>query len=306
MSKKFFRRYSWGVVVFTVLVILWGAVVRATGSGAGCGSHWPLCNGEVVPQLAAVETAIELFHRFTSALDGVLVILLVWFAYRSYGRRSNVTRWAFLALVFIIIEGLLGRLLVVREWVAGDTSAIRAVVVAIHLMNTYILLLTMVATAWLASVREEIRVRDDRKLKSLLVIGLVLTALFSALGAVTALGDTLFPPESVLTEIQKDLDPSSHFLIRLRVIHPVFAVLTGLYLYFVVLTVKKRELGGRATFLGNLLFALAIMQGLAGGITILTLAPLYMQIIHLLLADVFWITLVLFSAESITEPARRS
>jgi heme A synthase len=90
------------------------------------------------------------------------------------------------------------------------------------------------------------------------------------------------------------------------VIHPVFAVLTGSYLYFVVLTVKKRELGGRATFLGNLLFALAIMQGLAGGITILTLAPLYMQIIHLLLADVFWITLVLFSAESITEPARRS
>lgn len=306
MSKKFFRRYSWGVVVFTVLVILWGAVVRATGSGAGCGSHWPLCNGEVVPQVAAVETAIEFFHRVTSALDGFLVILLVWFAYRSYGKMSNVTRWAILALVFIVVEGLLGRLLVVREWVAGDTSVIRAVVVAVHLMNTYILLLTMVATAWLAGVREEIRVRDDRRLKSLLLIGLILTALFSALGAVTALGDTLFPPESIMGEIQKDLDPASHFLIRLRVIHPVFAVLTGLYLYVVVFLVKKRDLGGRSKFFGNLLFAFAIMQGLAGGVTILTLAPLYMQIIHLLLADIFWITLVLFSLESVTVPARRS
>ena len=87
---------------------------------------------------------------------------------------------------------------------------------------------------------------------------------------------------------------------------PVFAVLTGLYLYVVVYLVKKRDLGGRSKFFGNLLFAFAIIQGLAGGVTILTLAPLYMQITHLLLADIFWITLVLFSLESVTEPARRS
>ncbi len=53
MSQAWFSRYAWGVLLWNVLVALWGAYVRATGSGAGCGSHWPTCNGEILPRAPA-------------------------------------------------------------------------------------------------------------------------------------------------------------------------------------------------------------------------------------------------------------
>lgn len=305
MNKTNFRRYAWALVAYTIAVILWGAVVRATGSGAGCGSHWPLCNGEVVPSLERLDTMIELVHRITSALAGVFVIGLVVFAYRVYGSRSTITKWALAALAFIIIEGLLGRMLVVREWVAGNVSVMRAVVVAIHLLNTYILLGTMTITAWLSGKREMIRWRGERLVTILISAGIVLSMVFSAMGAVTALGDTLFPKESLFADLGQEFDPASHFLIRLRVIHPVLAILTSGYLYFVVRHVKGKGLGATVDRKGNILIAVIGVQVLAGGFTILTLAPLVMQILHLLLADIFWISLLLFALEAFHQPVRK-
>jgi len=306
MTKQFFRRYSWFLVGYNVLVILWGAVVRATGSGAGCGAHWPLCNGEVIPQPEYIETIIELVHRITSTLDGFLVILLVVFAYRLYGKRNPVFRWAFAALVFILIEGMLGRLLVVREWVADDVSAARAVVVAIHLLNTYILLLTLTMTAWTANLKTAVRLRNDKTANGLLLAGILSVMVFSAMGAITALGDTLFPAESLLSDVGKDFDPSSHFLIRLRMIHPILAILTSGYLYTVVRFIQNRQMGGGVQKRGNWLIGVMVVQVMAGGFTVLTLAPLFMQILHLLLADTFWISLLLFSTEVFTTPVRKS
>lgn len=306
MTKQFFRRYSWFLVGYNVLVILWGAVVRATGSGAGCGAHWPLCNGEVIPQPEYIETIIELVHRITSTLDGFLVILLVVFAYRLYGKRNPVFRWAFAALVFILIEGMLGRLLVVREWVADDVSAARAVVVAIHLLNTYILLLTLTMTAWTANLKTAVRLRNDKTANGLLLAGILSVMVFSAMGAITALGDTLFPAESLLSDVGKDFDPSSHFLIRLRIIHPILAILTSGYLYAVVRFMQNRQMGGGVQKRGNWLIGVMVVQVMAGGFTVLTLAPLFMQILHLLLADTFWISLLLFSTEVFTTPVRKS
>ena len=303
MTKKFFHRYSWALVGYIVLVILWGAVVRATGSGAGCGSHWPLCNGEVVPELAQMETVIELVHRITSTFAGVLVIALVVMAYRLYGAKSKVTRWAFLGLVFIIIEGLLGRALVVQEWVVDDASVARAVAVATHLANTYILLATLTVTAWLSGKKHEIRMRGDQFIAILVGLGVIMAILFSAMGAVTALGDTLFPPQSLF---EKDMDSAGHFLVRLRVYHPVMAILTSGYLIAVVRYVQRKELGERVKFRGNFLIGAILIQVLAGGFTVLLLAPLFMQVLHLLLADVFWISLVLFTSEVLTVPVRKS
>jgi len=306
MTKKFFQRYSWFLVGYNVLVILWGAVVRATGSGAGCGAHWPLCNGEVVPQPQQIETVIELTHRITTTLDGFLVILLVVFAYRLYGKKHAVFRWALASLAFIIIEGLLGRMLVVREWVADDVSVARAVVVAFHLLNTYILLAMLTFTAWTASVRERRIARGDKPANRLLIAGIVSVMIFSAMGAVTALGDTLFPAESLLSDVGKDFDAASHFLIRLRIIHPILAIITSAYLFYVVRFIQGRELGGLVQKRGNWLLAVMAVQVLAGGFTVLLLAPLYMQVTHLLLADTFWISLLIFSAEVFTIPQRRS
>jgi heme A synthase len=305
MNKTTFRRYAWALVAYTVAVILWGAVVRATGSGAGCGSHWPLCNGEAMPSLERMDTTIELVHRITSTLAGVFVIGLVVFAYRVYGSRSTITRWAMTALAFIIIEGLLGRMLVVREWVAGNVSVMRAIVVAIHLANTYILLGTMTVTAWLSGKREMIRWRGVRVVTILIAAGILLSMAFSAMGAVTALGDTLFPKETLMTDFGQEFDPASHFLIRLRVIHPILAILTSGYLYFVVRYVQGKDFGHAVHRRGNILLSVIGVQVLAGGFTILTLAPLAMQVIHLLLADIFWISLLLFALEAFHLPVRK-
>ena len=300
MSMKVFRRYSWFLVGYNVMVILWGAVVRSTGSGAGCGSNWPLCNGEIIPRAESVHTVIELIHRVTSTADGFLVILLVLFAFRTYGKKSNVFRWAVAALVFIIIEGLLGRMLVVREWVADNVSVIRAVAVAVHLTNTYILLLTLTTTAWLASKGKEVKFRKLRIVNNLLIPAIFLAILFSAMGAITALGDTLFPSESLITGFQKNFDPTANFLIRLRVIHPILAILTSGYILFVIRFIQTKQLGGEVDRRGRWLQGVIFVQVFAGGITVLTLAPIVMQILHLFFADVFWISLVLYSLEVFT------
>ncbi|MGH8637336.1 MAG: COX15/CtaA family protein, partial [Burkholderiales bacterium] len=72
-------RFAWSVLLYTVGVIAWGAYVRATGSGAGCGAHWPLCNGVVLPRSPTIATIIELSHRVTSGIALVAVLaLLVW------------------------------------------------------------------------------------------------------------------------------------------------------------------------------------------------------------------------------------
>ena len=306
MTKSFFKKYAWFLTGYNVMVILWGAVVRATGSGAGCGNHWPLCNGEILPQPKEIDLVIEFAHRITSTLDGLLVILLVFFAYRLYGKKSPVFRWAVAALVFIIIEGLLGRMLVVREWVAGNVSLARAGVVAVHLANTYILLLTLTITAWLANLKVEIQWRRDKTVNVLITIGLVLGVLLSAMGAVTALGDTLFPKDSILSGEIDYVDPVSNFIVELRVIHPMLAIATSGYLYFVIRFLKNRKLGSRVDKRANWLLGVIVTQVLAGGFTILTLAPIVMQLLHLLLADVFWISLVLLSVEVFTTPRRKS
>ncbi len=302
MSRKFFSISSWILVGYNVLVILWGAVVRASGSGAGCGNHWPLCNGEIIPVPRQIEQAIEFAHRITSTLDGFLVILLVIFAYRIFGKHSVVFRWSLVGLAFIIIEGLLGRLLVVREWVAMDMSAERALVVAIHLANTYLLLAALAVTAWTSQRWERVEWRGNKLANRLLIAGLVGVMVFSAMGAVTALGDTLFPAQSLLSEIPKDFDPASHFLIQLRVIHPLMAILTSVCLFFGLIYLMKRGFGEKVNQQAKWMLAVMFLQILAGGMTILTLAPIYMQIIHLLLADTFWLVFVVLALEIYTKP----
>jgi len=139
-SPDSFRRFAWFVVVYNLAVVLWGAFVRATGSGAGCGSHWPLCNGEVLPRAPSIETVIEFTHRLMSAVDGLLVLALVIWAFRAFGRRHPVRRWSLVGLVFLISEALVGAGLVRFELVADNDSMVRALVMSAHLINTFLLL----------------------------------------------------------------------------------------------------------------------------------------------------------------------
>jgi len=161
MTRTRFSTFAWVVLAFNLLVILWGAYVRATGSGAGCGSHWPLCNGVVVPLQPQIETIVEFTHRLTSGLAFLIVLVLVVWAFRAYPRGHPVRLGAMLSMIFIITEALVGAGLG-AVWLDGRGPVDRRVIsISIHLVNTFLLLATLTLTAWWASGGERIVLRGQ-------------------------------------------------------------------------------------------------------------------------------------------------
>jgi heme A synthase len=309
-SKSNFTRYAWVVVAYLILVILWGAYVRATGSGAGCGSHWPLCNGVVVPREPRTETIIEFTHRITSAFSGLMVIGLLLWAFRLYPKGHLVRRGAVLSLVFIITEGLLGAGLVLFEWVAYNASVGRAISMGAHLINTFLLLAATSLTAWWAGVQDSksgveprLYLRDQGRVGWLIAGGLLLMVALGASGAVTALGDTLFPSGSMSEGIAQDFLPTAHFLVRLRIYHPILAIVTGISLFLAGRAIAAARPGIGALVFSRAIVYLVVIQLVAGFVNVLLNVPVWMQLVHLLLADLLWIAFILLSAAALSQPA---
>ncbi len=299
MPTSRFERFAWGVLGYNVLVILWGAYVRATGSGAGCGSHWPLCNGVVVPPTEQVETAIEFSHRLSSALAGLFVLILLIWAYRAFPRGHGARRGATLSFVFILVEGGLGAGLVLFELVGDNASAMRAAAVALHLANTFILLACLTLTAFWAR-GGDLRLRGTGVRAGLLAAGLAGLVLVGASGAITALGDTLFPAASLAEGVRQELSPTAHFLVRLRIWHPVIAVLVGVYVF--VLAGWLRGAAPEAWHATRRVQAIFLAQLAVGAVNVLLLAPVWLQLVHLLVADLLWVAFVLLSARVLAAP----
>ena len=302
MQLTRFAKFAWFVLIWNVITALWGAFVRATGSGAGCGSHWPLCNGQVVPQAEQVATLVEFSHRIMSgiAMIGVLV-LLIW-AFRAYPKGHPVRFGAVASAVFIILEALVGAALVLFGWVVDDASKERALVVSIHLVNTFLLLASLAVVAWWASNKRPIALQAHRWLVWGLRAGLLLVLLIGVSGAITALGDTLFPVNSVAEGLQQDFDKSASFLVRLRFWHPILSILTGVYLLFLTRLLNAEHADPTVTRLSRLVAIFVIAQLAVGFVNVMLLAPVWMQVVHLLMADLVWLSLVLLSASVAAVP----
>ena len=290
-------RWGWAAVAVNLLVIVWGAFVRASGSGAGCGNHWPLCNGTVVPKAPAVETLIELTHRITSGVALLVVIWLLWLAVRHFAPGHRVRRAAWSALVLIVIEALLGAGLVKFELVAQNDSAERAIVLAAHLVNTQFLIAALALTAWWANGAAPVELRSLGPRIGWLVIVALALLVVGVTGAVASLGNTLFPAASLREGLRQDLDPTSHFLLRLRVLHPFFAIGTGI-LAIVIAALAPRWRGATrpGAAQGRSVQLVVIAQWTLGVATLLLLAPIPMQLLHLFTADLLWICWVIFCA----------
>ncbi len=300
MKLTKFAKYVWFVLAVNMGVILWGAYVRATGSGAGCGRHWPLCNGEVIPRSEQIETLIEFTHRASSGVAFLLVLgMLIW-AWRIYPVGNPVRNGAILSMVFMITEALLGAGLVLFELVAENASAVRALAISVHLVNTFILLACITLTAWWASGGEPLKLREGDTKIWLLAIGFISVLVLGMSGALTALGDTLFPVSSLEEGIRQDFSSAAHFLIRLRILHPSLAVVVSLYLIFIIGWIISRVKNNGSKVLGRLTIFLIGLQLLAGLINVILLAPVWIQLFHLFLSDTIWICLVLFAANSLT------
>jgi heme A synthase len=305
MSHKRFAAYAWGVVAYNLAVIAWGAYVRASGSGAGCGAHWPLCNGEVVPVAAGSKTLVEFAHRASSGLALVAVVLLVWWAWRAFARGHAVRRAAALSLVFIVFEALIGAGIVLFEYVAENRSLGRASWMAVHLVNTFLLLGALALTAWWAGgERGPLRLKGRGALSAILLSALAATVVLAMSGAVAALGDTLFPAgsRSLAEALKQDLSPGAHLLIRLRLTHPVIALVVGGFLLYVAAYVTREPRGAWVRRSAGALAASVFVQFLVGALNVALLAPVWLQIVHLLLADAAWLSLMLLAASALTSP----
>ena len=289
-------RYTWWVLVYNLAVIAWGAYVRATGSGAGCGQHWPLCNGEVVVRPETTEMLIEFSHRATSGIALITVVILFVWARRVTPVGHPLRLGANLSLGFMLSEAALGAGLVLFQLVANDASAARAFAVAAHLLNTFLLLASLTLSGWWASGGRALSL-ERRGEVTRLSLNAAALLLVSCAGAITALGDTLFPSASLAEGLNADLSSTAHFLIRLRTIHPVLAVMASVYLITSVWqSAAGRPLGRK---LAQSLMWLIVLQLLLGVVNVMLLAPVPVQLLHLLLADLVWVGYVLLAADTL-------
>jgi heme A synthase len=295
-----FTRLAWGTLAWTVLVVVWGAYVRASGSGAGCGNHWPACNGMVIPQSPSAHTLIEFTHRMMTSVDTVLIVAMLVLAWRFFPRSHPVRTGAALSMAFLVTEALLGAALVKWNLVVDNRSTARIWMMALHLVNTLVLLACVTLTAWWARGGGRVRLRG-RGAAGWAMIGAVLAFVaVAAAGAVTALGDTLYPK----THVGFAEATAATFLDRLRVVHPLLAVLTTVYVVFAGGVARRARPGGETEGLSRLLVGLIVAQVMAGVFNLAMLAPVWMQLVHLALADGVWIALVCAAAAVLAdEPA---
>jgi len=304
------RRFAWAVLAYFVATILWGAVVRATGSGAGCGDHWPLCNGTVLQQSPTLQTIIEFTHRVTAGLDMIFVLALFVWTWRTTGK-GHLARWAAGASVFLTItEGFLGAMLVKLGLTAQSHSPLRAPFLALHLSNTLLLVAALTLAAHFLGRTQGTRWRDVRVAAPIATsIGMASVLVVAVTGSLAALGDTLYPATSLSNSLAADLSNHSNWLIRWRWTHPAIAVLAAIFVIWLLVRAGRRSIpgGGEANRpLSLAIVAFLAAQYILGVMDIWLLAPTWMQVAHLLGADALWVALVILAARLMLVPAQHA
>jgi len=298
-------RFAWFAVFYNVVVIVWGALVRASGSGAGCGNHWPLCNGQVIPVSPSFHTIIEFTHRMMTGGSTFIVLgLLIWI-FRATAK-GHAARWFAIASTLLLFnEAFLGALLVKLGYVTGNESTGRMVLLSVHLSNTLLLMAALTLTARFVSSGGRWAGLQRAPGFGWALAGLAATVGVGVSGSMAALGDTLFPAASLRAAYLQDFTAGSPWLLRLRLVHPVSALLAGVFVIWLVR--QSRRSGPRETRaqqvtrtrLASTVLGLLVLQFALGLADVLLLAPAWMQLLHLLGADLYWVALLLLAADTI-------
>jgi cytochrome c oxidase assembly protein subunit 15 len=283
-------RLAWVTLGFFILVVLWGAVVRATGSGGGCGSNWPLCNGDFFPRHPRLATIIEFTHRSTSGICTFLLIALGFFTFRATQPGHRARKAVLWAAFLLVTEALLGAMLVLRHYVEANISTGRVIAQSVHLTNTMLFMASLALTAWFLTQRTAINVASQAS-RPIAVLTIISTLLVAATGSLAALADTLFPSSSLAAAFTADLSTGSPILVRMRWMHPAMAALS---VVCVLLLLRTTTLSRPIARIVAALLALQFVLGIGD---VLLLAPIWMQVLHLLGADVYWIALVVLAAD---------
>jgi heme a synthase len=298
------RRFAWGVLVYFIIVFLGGTLVRATGAGAGCGDHWPLCNGTVVQHHPRLDTIIEFTHRIMSGFSLFAVLGLLWWTFAGTARGHLARVAAVTALVLTLIEALLGALLVKLGLTAQSLSPIRPAYLSLHLTNTLLLLAALTLTAHLLSRSKGFQRGSVRLVTPLgAAIAVFAVMIVGVTGSLAALGDTLFPSSSLGQALTQDFSATSGWLVRWRWMHPTVAILAGIFLIWLLVRAARNNSHWDNRRISALVLLLLAVVYTLGILDVLLLAPLWIQIAHLLAADTLWASLVVLTARLTLQPA---
>jgi len=284
------NRLSFYGLVVSIASIIAGAIVRATGSGDGCGASWPTCNGQVIPNLQTSSELIEFSHRLISGI--LLIITLIIFLKSFKDNVPNLQKRIIQSLTFfVLLEALIGAVIVIYEWVGLNSSTPRIIAVPLHLVNTFGLL---GAYTLLFHLTKNSKTNLSNFFDKGFKIGIILFLLSGATGSIAALADVIFPSESFIIGISEDFDSNSEVLTRLRVLHPIVASLLSFYLY------KESNRLEREYKIRTKNIKLLVLVGIfLGVLNVVSNIILLLSILHLLIADLLWVLYVYKSAEKI-------
>ena len=276
LNKNFFKKYSLFVLGFTLLTILWGAWVRISLSGDGCGQHWPLCNEAILPN--SIEALVEWLHRLTSGIAFLFVLILFIFALVIYPKKHLVRKLSSLAFILMIVEALIGALLVLAKLVTIDQSTLRVFVLAFHLINSLILVGAL-SLCYSASLFDKIKLQKPH------VYFLLAFPVLALTGNIASLAATLFPTSSLAQSLALDFAENAHITVQLRPFHPILAIA---FLVALVMVAYSSPAFKSLKWVSVFAF-FAVAFGFA---TLLSLSPVWMKIAHLFIAYMLWIVLV--------------
>ncbi|MGB1250380.1 MAG: COX15/CtaA family protein [Candidatus Promineifilaceae bacterium] len=292
-----FGRFTVINLIANILVIIWGGFVSASGAGDGCGASWPLCADAAVREASQLETFIELFHRATSGIVLIMALVMLLWARRLFPAGDRV-RWAATgSMIFMLGEAAIGAFIVIFRLVAESESLARAFTQPLHLVNTYLLLAFLGITVLYAHGQPQIE--KNQRFTRLLLVGLLGLLLLSAFGTLASLASTIFPSDTFIEGVRKDFSAEAHYLIRLRIWHPIIATTVGVYLLWLVKQVPQ------AAFVGTAALGLFALQYAFGILNAVLLTPIWLQLTHLLLSDLIWLAMIWFSAIALAPASRR-
>jgi len=291
---------AWTTLWLTVAVVIGGALVRATDSGAGCGESWPICGGQIIPEIGTHHTAIEISHRLMTALLGIVLVTLFQLIRRKYDKTHRLRRAVFAAGVILIVESLLGASLVVFGWVEYDASIARLIVVPIHLANTFLLVGAMTLVAFFADGGRGFRVDLSKTLDRVIAACLGIVLVIGATGALNALADTLIKSDALRPAATDEVQVTEAVLRQIRTIHPFVAIIGGLAVYMLIRFLVG-DAGKRVRSLALGVQGIIWAQFIIGLLNIALNVPLEIQLLHLFVADVLWIMVVLVSLHLLSE-----
>lgn len=296
---KTFKSFNFYLILYTILVIVWGAWVRISHSGDGCGASWPLCHDEFIP-VAATEgkTWVEYLHRVTSGIYGIIIFVQFFWGRKLFAKAHPVQFWLWMSLIFTITEALLGAKLVLFELVGDNQSIFRVIAMTLHLVNSMILT-AAIASVWYFSEHSFVKTPMKFKLVNIsqrvLILSFVVPFLVvGATGAWAALASTLYPSESFIASLMKELAPDSHFLMSLRTFHPVFGTILGAGLILLLIVLKSEKTSAQIEKYQKQLRFLILAQIFVGYLTLFLVSPIKLKFIHLILAHGSWIVLILW------------